>query len=136
MFRMGVDSPRYHNMLFICEDTYDYSNASSWMTLSNASGLVHIVGVIYSCDGVVTTVNDCSIVCGDVKSHRLLTMMGKDLSGIERNRVLDLNDDGERWEGDVLNSKPYGWGVLYDSENRKMYEGFRVGSVNVCYGIQ
>ena len=56
------------------------------------------------------------------------------MKGIKHNQVLDLNDDGERWEGDVLNSKSYGWGVLYDSENRRTYEGFRVGDVNVCYG--
>ncbi|KAM7454178.1 hypothetical protein BLSTO_05068 [Blastocystis sp. subtype 1] len=37
------------------------------------------------------------------------------VSGIEHKQVLDLNDDGERWEGDVLNNQPYGWGVLYDS---------------------
>ena len=50
--------------------------------------------------------------------------------------VLDLNDEGERWEGDALNGKPCGWGVLYDSENRMAYEGFRVGDVNVCYGTR
>ena len=48
--------------------------------------------------------------------------------------MLDLSDDGERWEGDVLNNQPYGWGVYYDSENRIAYEGFRIGDVNVCYG--
>ena len=48
--------------------------------------------------------------------------------------MLDLNDDGERWEGDVLSNQPYGWGVLYDSENRMVYEGFRLKDVNVCYG--
>ena len=54
----------------------------------------------------------------------------------ESGQVLDLNDDGERWEGGVLNDEPYGWGVLYDSENRMVYKGFRIGEVNVCYGIQ
>ena len=67
-------------------------------------------------------------------SRELLRVNGKDVNGIEHKQVLDLNDDGERWEGDVLNNQPYGWGVLYDSENRRMYEGFRVGDVNVCYG--
>ena len=42
--------------------------------------------------------------------------------------------DGDRWEGDVLNDEPYGWGVLYDNNNSVMYEGFRVGEMNVCYG--
>ena len=43
------------------------------------------------------------------------------MTGIEHAQVLDLSDDGERWEGDVLNNQPYGWGVLYDSENRMVY---------------
>ena len=70
----------------------------------------------------------------DVDSHELLRVNGEEVSGIEHKRVLDLSDEGERWEGDVLNDEPYGWGVLYDSENRVVYEGFRIGEVNVCYG--
>ena len=70
----------------------------------------------------------------DVDSHELLRVNGEDVKGIEHKQVLDLSDDGERWEGDVLDGKPYGWGVFYDSENRRTYEGFRVGDVNVCYG--
>ena len=45
--------------------------------------------------------------------------------------VLDLNDEGERWEGEVHQGQPYGWGVLYDKEGEKKYEGFRIGDVNV-----
>ena len=70
----------------------------------------------------------------DVDSRELLRVNGEDVNGIEHAKVLDLSDDGERWEGDVLDGKPYGWGVLYDNENRRVYEGFRVGDVNVCYG--
>ena len=72
----------------------------------------------------------------DIASHTLLRVNGEDVKGIEHNQVLDLSDDGERWEGDVLNNQPYGWGVLYDSENRRAYEGFRIRGVNVCYGTQ
>ena len=71
----------------------------------------------------------------DVQLRRLLRVNGEEMNGIEHNQVLDLSDDGERWEGDVLNNQPYGWGVLYDSENRMAYEGFRLKDVNVCYGI-
>ena len=67
----------------------------------------------------------------DVHSHKVLRV-----KGIEHAKVLDLSDDGERWEGDVLDNQPYGWGVYYDSENRMVYEGFRLGDVNVCYGTQ
>ena len=72
----------------------------------------------------------------DVASHKLLRVNGEEVKDIESNQVLDLSDDGERWEGDVLNNEPYGWGVLYDSENRRMYEGFQIGEWNVCYGTR
>ena len=72
----------------------------------------------------------------NVKKKELMQLNGKDMNGIEHNQVLDLSDDGERWEGDVLNDEPYGWGVVYDSENRMAYEGFRIGELNVCYGIR
>ena len=46
------------------------------------------------------------------------------VNGIEQARMLDLSDDGERWEGDVLDNQPFGWGVLYDADGEKMYKGF------------
>ena len=70
----------------------------------------------------------------DTASHTLLRVNGEEVKGIKHAKVLDLSDDGERWEGDVLHNQPYGWGVLYDSENRRVYEGFRIGDANVCYG--
>ena len=75
------------------------------------------------------------VIAVDAESHELLSVNG-DVSGVEKNQVLDLSDEGERWEGDVLNDEPYGWGVLYDKEGEKVYEGFRIGDVSVCYGIQ
>ena len=71
-----------------------------------------------------------------VDSHELLKVNGEDVSGIEHARVLNLSDDGERWEGDVLNNQPCGWGVLYDSEGEKKYEGFMIGEAYVCYGTR
>ena len=70
----------------------------------------------------------------DIASYTLIRVNGEDVKGIEHDQVLDLSDEGERWEGDVLNNQPCGWGVLYDSENRMVYEGFRIRGVNVCYG--
>ena len=72
----------------------------------------------------------------DVKTRRVVRVDEKKVKGITHNQVLDLRDDGERWEGDVSNDQPCGWGVLYDSENRMVYEGFRLRDVNVCYGTQ
>ena len=87
-------------------------------------------------DSVVLEMNEERVVIGDIHSHQLLRVNEEDMKGIEHNVVLDMKEKGERWEGDVLNDQPYGWGVLYDSENRKMYEGFRIGNVNVCYGTR
>ena len=70
----------------------------------------------------------------DVSKKELLGMDGLDLSRLQHNAIVDLSVEGDRWEGDVLNDEPCGWGVLYDKDNEKAYEGFRVGDVNVCYG--
>ena len=72
----------------------------------------------------------------NTNSHELLRVNGEEVNGIEHNVVLSLNDDGERWEGDVLNREPYGWGVLYDSEGEKKYEGFMIGEAYACYGTR
>ena len=79
-------------------------------------GAVLHKGVI--CAGsVVLEVNEKRLVVVNVEKKAVLNV-----SGIEHKQVLDLNDDGERWEGDVLNNQPCGWGVLYDSEGEKKYE--------------
>ena len=70
----------------------------------------------------------------DMETKQVVRVNGEEVSGVEHKRVVDLSDDGERWEGDVLDNQPYGWGVLYDSEGEKVYEGFRLKEVNVCYG--
>ena len=41
---------------------------------------------------------------------------------------------GNRWEGGVRNGKPFGYGVMYDEEGRKEYEGFMMDGIRVCYG--
>ena len=91
-------------------------------------------GQIEKSNSVVMELRLNGVIEVDVESRELLHVNGEDVNDTEHKQVLDLNDDGERWEGDVLNDQPYGWGVLYDSENRRTYEGFRVGEVNVCYG--
>ena len=91
-------------------------------------------GLVKKSHSVVVELHLNGVTEVDVDSHALLHVNGKDVNGIEHAKVLDLSDDGERWEGDVLSNQPYGWGVLYDNENRRVYEGFRVGDVNVCYG--
>ena len=85
-------------------------------------------------DWIVVEMSGVDVIAADIQSRQLLRVNEVDLSGIQHNQVLDLNDEGERWEGDVMNNQPYGWGVFYNSEGDKTYEGFRAGNVGVCYG--
>ena len=91
-------------------------------------------GLVKKAHSVVVELRLHGEIAVSIDSHELLRVNGKAVSGVEHKQVLDLNDDGERWEGDMLSNEPCGWGVLYDSENRMVYEGFRIGEVNVCYG--
>ena len=93
-------------------------------------------GLIESASSIVVELCLNAVIEVDISSHTVIRVNGEAVKGIEHAKVLDLSDDGERWEGDVLDNQPYGWGVLYDSENRMVYEGFRIGEVNMCYGTQ
>ena len=105
-----------------------------------------IEGIGVKRDGVAVSTSELSILWCDPKKKAVMKWLKRqsvdmnwalvDVNGIEHVQVLDLNDDGERWEGDVLDDQPCGWGVLYDKGNNKEYEGFRVGDVNVCYGTR
>ena len=85
-------------------------------------------------EGDMITVLEKEIVHFNISTKCIKHVNDAEIQGVSHNQTLDLNDDGERWEGDVLNDEPYGWGVLYDREGEKMYEGFRMGEVSVCYG--
>ena len=69
----------------------------------------------------------------DLKKKKLEVLFA-DLKEMEYHQILDLSEDGDRWEGDLMKEKPYGWGVVYDKDNHKVSEGFRLGEVNICYG--
>ena len=92
-------------------------------------------GLIEQPHSIVLELSLNRVIEVNVDSHQLLRVNGEEVSRVEHAQVLNLNDDGERWEGDVLSREPYGWGVLYDKEGEKAYEGFRLKDVNVCYGV-
>ena len=106
-------------------------------TLFNRNGLCwYHEGVIEKTPSVVMELSRNGVIEVDVDSHELLRVNEEDLSSTQHKQVLDLSDDGERWEGDVLNNQPCGWGVLYGSEGEKKYEGFMIGEAYVCYGTR
>ena len=58
------------------------------------------------------------------------------LNGLQRGITIDLNENGDRWEGDSLNGSPFGYGCLYNSENQLIYSGFIFEGLKVCYGVE
>ena len=114
----------------LCKGTIEVKR--DYVSLYNHKGFCwYHEGLVEKSASVVVELSVKRIVEVDRQLKKVLGV-----NGIEHNVVLNLSDDGERWEGDVLDGIPYGWGVLYDSENRMTYEGFRIGDVNVCYGTQ
>ena len=59
-----------------------------------------------------------------------------DMKGVTSNATIQLEDAGRRWEGGVLNGKPFGYGCLYEDRQIKVYEGFMYEGRRVCYGIE
>ena len=59
-----------------------------------------------------------------------------DCDDVNENGIIDLSDSGDRFEGCVRNDSPFGYGSLYDDENRLMYEGFMIDDMKVCFGIE
>ena len=58
------------------------------------------------------------------------------MDGLQRGVTIDLNEKGDRWEGDSLNNSPFGYGCIYDSENQIIYKGFMFKIMKVCFGSE
>ena len=78
------------------------------------------------------------VVVADLKTHEMRVYDGDDWKENEQDGVdcIDLDVNGKRWEGGVKDGKPFGYGVLYDEEGKKEYEGFMVDGVKNCKGIE
>ena len=78
------------------------------------------------------------VVVTDLKTHEMRVYDGDDWKENEQDGVdcIDLDVNGKRWEGGVKDGKQFGYGVLYDEEGKKEYEGFMVDGVKNCKGIE
>lgn len=50
--------------------------------------------------------------------------------------VMDLNDEGMRWEGSCFDNTPFGYGRIYNNTNRLIYEGVMIGYKKECFGVE
>lgn len=110
------------------------SHESSFFTLNSYDDFSICECITELDEGLLLSMEKEKLLVVDVTKRELIRVDGVDLRGIRHNQILDLSDEGDRWEGDVLNGEPCGWGVLYDKDNRRVYEGFRLNYENVCYG--
>ena len=53
-----------------------------------------------------------------------------------RNDRIVISDDGSRWEGDVFNQQPFGFGSFYDGEGNRVYSGFMFEGKKVGFGTE
>lgn len=95
--------------------------------------------------GIVET-DSCSIlidwnskkhttVCADLWTHEMRMYDGEEITSISTNvDCIDMEASGRRWEGGVKDEKPFGYGILFDEEGKKEYEGFMMGSDRICCG--
>ena len=76
--------------------------------------------------------NNVELILVHLKNHSIRVLKGSegeeltemDLSELVENEIVDLNVDGRRWEGGVLKEDVFGYGRLYDEENRIEYDGW------------
>ena len=47
---------------------------------------------------------------------------------------IDLTASGRRWEGNEKDGKPCGYGVLYDEDGNRVFEGFMMNGLKTGYG--
>ena len=114
-----------NNSQFSCF-TFHYDRSSA--------GFNVISGVMRVNDSLIVKEGEEGVIIVDAEKKELMRANDLDVSGVKHDRIADLDVDGNRWEGDVVDEKPCGWGIVYDRNNNKLYEGFRVGDKNNCYG--
>ena len=56
------------------------------------------------------------------------------LNELKKDDIVDLSDKGDRWEGTSLQGNPFGYGCIYNNENRLIYNGFIYEGMKVCFG--
>ena len=91
-------------------------------------------GIAYLTDSIIAEYTEYDMHIVNIATKEVLRMEHHELDQIKHNMVWDLNDEGERWEGDILYDSPCGWGVLYDKDNNIAYEGFCFSDEYSCYG--
>ena len=100
---------------------------------TSSDGTMHSIHFDASNTGIILTatksgITELIIVEDGKEVERVDAMM------IEHKVIIDLSDEGDRWEGDVYKGQPCGLGTFWDSNNSMVFEGIRVNGLFECFG--
>ena len=111
-----------------------HSRFNCFLSIAQGDACSKYRGIVELNQCLILEMSEVGVIVADVKKKCLLRVNDIDLSEMKHKEILDLSVEGDRWEGDVLNGEPFGWGVLYDKNNQRAYKGFQIRSSHVCYG--
>ena len=114
------DNPNDDSMIL-----YDLSKKSGYGVLRS----------VEKCYEIQWIPNDSRVIEVDLISHGLRGYQNDKLIDVHCDQeVMDLDVNGRRWEGSVRDGKPFGYGVLFNEEGQKTYEGFMIDQTRICFG--
>ena len=111
-----------------------HSHFNCCLSIAQGDACSEYRGIVELNPSLILEMSEVGVIVADVKNQCLLRVNNIDLSEMKHKEIIDLSVEGDRWEGDVLNGEPFGWGVLYDKNNQRAYEGFQIRSSHVCCG--
>ena len=102
--------------------------------LSNGSGY-GVLRSLEKCYEIQWIPNETRVIEVDLISHVVCGYQNARLIDVHCDQeVIDLDVSGRRWEGSVREGKPFGYGILYNEEGQKAYEGFMIDQTRICFG--
>ena len=104
------------------------------LVISDCEGNVIVGSFDDEQNGQIATMNmNSTIITGYFNVYKGIIDSSEDLDLAEPG-ILDLSDDGDRWEGQIFHEKPFGWGSLVNSQNLLSYVGFMINGQRVGFG--
>ena len=118
--------------------SFRYSIGLSGLCYLSLNKNVYIHSEVLDNDVIQEIVCDNENKCMKVRerSENSIEWIELELNELHRKSILDLNENGFRWEGDCLNGYPFGYGSIYNGNNELIYKGFVYEGMKVCFGIE
>ena len=87
-------------------------------------------GEVLSC-----VLKDNSVICAISKSKEGVEEIVYG-NNIEKNGTVDVDSEGNRWEGNCYKGKIFGYGTFWNGDNKYTYKGYQFGDNQFGYGVK